>query len=140
MTEPVDPTAGTWHDQAPAVATAAATALRLKATDPDRDRLEPLARAAMRAIDLRLDLRAVATRMVYLDGGAEVITYATDDAPADVVEAAHQVTRDLFRRKDAPFGVLNAWSQTGEAIRISRDQLAGVDSLLQPHIEGWGIA
>jgi hypothetical protein len=69
-----------------------------------------------------------------------VWTYPADGAPPDVVEAATQLTVDLYRRKDAAFGVLNAASVTGEPVRISRDQLAGVQSLLDLYVESWGLA
>jgi hypothetical protein len=137
----VDATAGTWHDQAPAVATEAANRLRLKESDPDRGRLEAQARAACRAIDGRLGLLASATRMSYPVSDVDVVwTYPADGAPEDVVEAATQLTVDLYRRKDAAFGVLNAASVTGEPVRISRDQLAGVQSLLDLYVESWGLA
>jgi hypothetical protein len=56
-----------------------------------------------------------------------------------MIAAAH-VTRELYERKDAPFGVLGAWSQDGEAMRIARDHLAGVEYLLMPYKLGWGLA
>jgi hypothetical protein len=36
--------------------------------------------------------------------------------------------------------VLGAWSQDGEAMRIARDHLAGVEHLLMPYKLGWGLA
>jgi hypothetical protein len=110
-------------------------------TDPDRERLELLARAACRQIDQRLELLPLPGRPQYtVLPGFDVATFGTDEAPEDVVTAAVQLTGELYRRKDAPFGVLSAWSPTGEALRISRDHLAGVDSLLGPYVEGWGLA
>lgn len=141
MTTPDSTTAGTWHDQAPAVAAAAAEELRIGDDHPDRERFDRHALVACAAIDLRLELRPATGRMSYLiaDNWA-VISYASDTAPVDVLEAAVQLTEELYRRKDAPFGISNAWSPTGEALRISRDQLAGVEPALGPHIEGWGLA
>jgi hypothetical protein len=141
MSTPVDSTAGTWHDQAPAVATEARNRLRLREADPDWGRAEPQARAALRMIDSRLQLRPASTRLSYPLGDVDVVwTYPADGAPPDVLEAAVVVTIDLLRRKDAPFGVLNASSLTGEPVRISRDQLAGAETLLEPYVEGWGFA
>jgi hypothetical protein len=143
MTEAVAATAGTWHDQAPAVATEAAGPgrLRLDDADPDRALLDTLAERACRMIDQRLELRPVLGRYGYqVAPQFYVVTYGTGEAPPDVVEAAVQLTMELYRRKDAPFGVLNAWSPSGEPLRIGRDVLAGVESLLGPHIEGWGLA
>lgn len=132
-------TAGTWHDHVPAVAAAARTTLRISDTDPDAPRFPAHAAAACRAIDTRLGLRAVAGRMVYRQGGVDVVTYAPDDVPADVVEAAVQLTVGLFRRKDAPLGVLPGGID-GLTVYVSRDQLAQVDSLLSPYVEDWGMA
>jgi hypothetical protein len=136
----VDATAGSWHDQAPAVAVEAANRLRLRETDPDRD-LTGRARAAMRAVDMRLQLRASTGRLSYPVSDTGVVwTYPAGAVPPDVLEAAVQVCMDLYRRKDAAFGVLNAPSLSGEPVRISRDQLAGAETLLEPYVEGWGFA
>lgn len=132
--------AGSWHDQAPAIASAALEQLRVAGTDIDADRIASKALPACSAIDAHLELQAVAGRVSYTIGGVVVISYAAGDAPADVLEAAVQLTVELYRRKDAAFGVLNAWSPSGEAVRISGQQLAGVSSLLEPWREGWGIA
>lgn len=138
MTGPVE--TGTWHDQAPEIAEAARTLLRLSATDPDVGRLQGNARAACSAIDHRLSLKPHPDRPLMTVGGETWNTYAVDDAPPDVVTAAQQLTGELFRRKDAPFGVLNAASANAVPVYVSRDQLAGVDSLLAPYVEGWGFA
>lgn len=141
MTAPADATTGTWHDQAPAVAEAAGVLLSLADTDRRRDRLEPLARAAMSAIDQRLQLLAVAgARTSYTVGGVPTVTYLDGEQPADVLNAAVDLTVELFRRKDAPFGVLGAASPTGEPVRVSADHLRGVESRLQPYVEGFGFA
>lgn len=141
MTAPADATAGTWHDQAPAVADAAGNLLSLAASDARRDRLEPLARAAMSSIDQHLQLLPVAgARAPYTVGGVTVQTYLDGEQPADVVNAAVDLTVELFRRKDAPFGVSGAWSPSGEPVRISSDHLRGVASRLAPYVEGFGFA
>lgn len=141
MTAPPDGTGLTWHEHAPAVADAARVVLRLREDDPDTGRLEPLARAAARAIDARLGLQPATGRMFYPVSDVDVITtYHRDAVPADVLEAARQVTVELYRRKDVRFGVLPDLGAVGESVRVSRDQLAGVESLLAPHIESWGLA
>ena len=139
MTDPLA-TAGTWHDQVPEIADAARRLLRLNVADPDLIRLESLARSACSAIDQDLCLRVHPDRLVYTLGGLDTITYAVDDVPPDILEAATQLTAEFFRRKDAPFGVLNAASANAVPMYISRDQLAGVASLLAPYREGWGFA
>lgn len=138
MSEPLQ--TGTWHDQAPAIADAARGLLRLHANDPDLPRLPGLARAACAAIDHRLMLKAHPDRLVLTAGGLSWWTYTADDVPADVLAAAEQLTGELFRRKDAPFGVLNAASANAVPMYVSRDQLAGVETLLAPYVESWGFA
>jgi hypothetical protein len=140
VTDPWEATAGTWHDQAPAVADAARTLLRLNAADPDVGRLEDLSRAACSMIDQYLNLIATTVRVTYIRGGIYTVTYATGDAPPDVLAAATQLTAELFRRKDAPFGVLNAASANAVPMYVSRDQMAGVASQLAPYVEGFGFA
>jgi len=131
-------TVGTWHDQAPAVAAAALDSLRLASDDQDADRFERHARGACSAIDQRLQLLPVAGRMTYTLGGVRVVTYAPGDVPPDVLEAAVQLTVALYRRKDAPLGVLSG-GMDGPTY-VSRDQLAQVESLLEPYVEGLGLA
>lgn len=132
---------GTWHEAHAGIAAGALAQLRLGGTDHDAGRIESKVPAALIAIDLDLELRAVAGRIAYeVQPGHVVVTFPAGLVPASILEAAVQLTVELYRRKDASFGVLNAWSPTGEALRISRDQLAGVDSLLAPFREGWGIA
>lgn len=138
MGEPV--VTGTWHDQAPEIAEAARGLLRLAVTDPDVGRLQGNARAACSAIDHRLNLKAHPDRPLITVGGETWNSYAVDDAPPDVVTAAQQLTGELFRRKDAPFGVLNATSANAVPMYVSADVLRGVDSLLAPYVEGWGFA
>lgn len=138
MTTPPPATAGTWHDQAPAVAGAALDTLRLTDSDPDADRVAAKVAAAFSAIDQRLELCPVAGRMVYDVAGVSVVTYPSGGAPPDVVEAAVQLAVALYRRKDAPFGVVT--QGMAEPVYISRDQLAQVDSLLAPWREGFGLA
>ena len=130
---------GSWHEAYAEIAAAALEQQRLTDDDMDAERVTSKVPAACMAIDLDLELRAAPGRVFYVVGGVTVITYAPGDVPPTVLEAAVQLTVELYRRKDAAFGVLNAWSPTGEALRISRDQLAGVESLLAPWREGWGI-
>ena len=131
-------TAGTWHDQAPAVAEAARSRLRLGAADTDALQLPAIAAAACSAIDQRLQLLPVAGRWSYDLAGITVVTYGSGQAPPDVLEAAVQVTVGLCQRKDAPLGVLT--NGMSGPIYVSRDQLAQVASLLDPYVEGLGLA
>jgi hypothetical protein len=141
VTAPALATAGTWHDQAPAVAAAAVGLLKLATGDPARDRMEDLARAAMTMIDQRLQLQPLqGSRVAYTLGGVTVHAYLDGEQPPDVQNAAVDLTVELHRRKDAPFGVAGAWSQSGEPVRIGSDRLRGVESILAPYVEGWGFA
>lgn len=132
---------GSWHEAHAEIAAGALAQLRVGGEDQDAGRMASKVPAALIAIDLDLELRAVAGRIAYeVQPGHTIVTFPVGFVPASILEAAVQLTVELYRRKDASFGVLNAWSPTGEALRISRDQLAGVDSLLAPFREGWGFA
>ena len=60
--------------------------------------------------------------------------------PAPVKQATLLVAADLWKRKDAPFGVVDAWSQDMVAFRISGNPLAGVLRMLLPDKTRWGVA
>jgi hypothetical protein len=60
--------------------------------------------------------------------------WADEAWPPLVIEAAAQATAEMYRRKDAPFGITGAWGQDGEPIRVARDPLAGVEYLLAPYV------
>jgi hypothetical protein len=134
------PLTGAWHDQAPDIAEAARVMLRLSATDPDLPRLEAAAYAACAEIDGHLNLCEHVDRVELTVGGHTQWSYAAEDVPAPVMTAAVQLTGELFRRKDAPFGVLNAASANSVPLYVSRDVLAGVLYQLAPYREGWGFA
>lgn len=132
--------AGTWHETAAEITAAALEQRRLAGNDIDAGQIAGKVPAACSAIDHRLDLRPVAGRVQYVVGGVPVITYAPGDAPGPILDAAVQLTLDLYDRKDARFGVLTSASASfGEPVRVSRDQLAGIESLIAPFVEGWGI-
>ena len=100
--------------------------LRLSDQHPAADRVDEIVPTVLELIRVRLGLAAF-----------------TDlpDTPAPVMEAAAQATVEMYRRKDAPFGITGAWSAEGEAFRISRDPLAGVEYLLTPYLPSpWQIA
>jgi hypothetical protein len=131
---------GTWHESHAEITAGALAQLRVAGHDMDAERIAGKVPQACRDIDTHLELRPLEGRVQYRSGGIPVVTYAPGDAPATIVEAAVTLTVELYRRKDAAFGVLDAWSQTGEAVRIGADHLRGVASLLLPYREGWGIA
>ena len=96
-----------------------------QSTDPDVARLR------------RHATTAVALCNSYLD---RPVAFTVAQVPQPVVDAAITVTGELYKRKDAPFGITGAWSPEGGSMRISRDVLAGVETMLAPYRGGWGLA
>jgi hypothetical protein len=105
------------------IASDALDILRLQPEDPDADRVVDAAVVACALVDQELDT-------------AEPM----DPIPAPVNYAAVLVTIELYRRKDAPFGVLNAWSVDDVLIRLSADTLRSVRRLLLPFKQRFGVA
>lgn len=105
-----------------AIAGAALDVLRLDPTDDDADRVKA---AAVVACDLI----------------AQELDYATAPltVPAPVADAAVMLTVELYRRKDAPFGLTDSWSVDGASLRISSDVLRGVRSELAPYRSRFGV-
>jgi len=106
-----------------AVAEAALDILRLDPTDEDAARILGAATSATELVD------------VYLDN--EV---APDLIPNPVFDSAVNLTVELYRKKDAPFGVSDAWGLDGASIRLSSDVMKGQASTLDPYKTRWGIA
>lgn len=121
---PVD-TIPDWID-ADQVLTDVLDVLRLPATDDDVDRIEA-------QIPTAADLCAN-----YLDRDADPLPPAPPMHPL-VRTAMTNATIELYRRKDAPFGVLNGWSPDEMAIRISTDPLRGVVKILLPLKQRFGV-
>jgi len=104
----------------PAITGAALDVLRLDPADDDAERIAGDTLAAIALVEARLDL--------------EVSPWADADAiPAPVESAAVLLTVELYRRKDAPFGVTDSWSVDGAAFRITSDVMRGVESMLAPY-------
>jgi len=101
--------------------------LRLQPTDDDVDRIEA-------QIPTAADLVAN-----YLDRDADPLPDAPPMNPL-VRTAMTNATIELYRRKDAPFGVLNGWSPDEMAIRVSTDPLRGVMKILLPLKQRFGVA
>jgi len=115
-----------WVDE-DQVLTDALDVLRLPAGDADSDRIAALIPAAAALIETYLD---------------------RDDQPLDAAPPMHPLiqtamtncTIELYRRKDAPFGVLNSWSSDEMVVRISSDPLRGVMKILLPLKIQFGVA
>jgi len=100
----------------------ALTVLRLHSGDVDEPRVGDAALVATGAVDSFVDA-------------------AEPFAPsAAMVDAAVQVTVELYRRKDAPFGTANAWSTDTVPVPVGADSLHGVLMQLLPDKERWGVA
>jgi hypothetical protein len=104
------------------VATAALAVLRLDPADVDADRINDAADTATTLIDSYLD-HAVAPASI----------------PGPVFDAAVNLTVELYRRKDAPWGVLDSWSADGASIQLSSDVMRGVRTMLVRYKARWGI-
>lgn len=119
-----DPVPGTWCDDDRALADALRV-LRLPGSDIDVERLTPCVATACELISAFLD--------------------RPDDDPVagdpSALRTAHyMVAVELYRRKDAPFGVLNAWSPDEGTTRIPTDPLRGVYHIVLPYKADWGVA
>ena len=101
--------------------------LRLPATDDDVPRIEAQIPTAAALVEN------------YLDRDADPLEPAPPMHPL-VRTAMTNATIELYRRKDAPFGVLNGWSPDEMAIRVSTDPLRGVVQILLPLKLRFGVA
>lgn len=111
----------TWGD--PIVIAAAAMAiLDLPTGDATAAQVESAAAAALYLVDEYL-------------GEPEPPWPDPAQAPLPVTEATVLVTVELYRRRDATFGVLNTWASADFGpVRVSTDWLKGVESLLAPYM------
>jgi hypothetical protein len=123
--QPVD-TVPSWVDPAQVLADVL-DVLRLPATDDDADRLEALIPTAALLVE------------AFIDRGDSPLPDAPPMHPL-IRTAMTNVVIELYRRKDAPFGVLNAWSADEVTVRITTDPLRGVLKILLPLKRRFGIA
>jgi hypothetical protein len=115
-----------WRDDLQAAGDAAAV-LRISMSSPEAARLTLCAQAAGLHICRYLDRK-------------EPIPGVTPGVPPEDLRFAHaHVTVELYRRKDAPFGVLDAWSPDSGATRIGSDPLSGVKTMITPYKNRWGL-
>lgn len=121
---PVD-TVPAWVD-ADQVLTDVLDVLRKTSADPDADRISALIPSAAGLV------------AAYLDRDADPLPAAPPMHPL-VRTAMTNLTVELYRRKDAPFGVLNAWSPDDLALRVSSDPMRGVVGLLLPLKQRFGV-
>lgn len=128
MTTPIPPNYDTTWINNEQAAQDAAKVLRLPTAGAEYDRLLIMAEAAGLAITQFLD------RDTPIDGATPTTV------PGPLRFAHSSVTVELYRRKDAPFGVLDAWSPDTNAVRIGADPLAGIKFLIIPYRGRWGFS
>ena len=118
----------TWRNDTLA-AQDAAVILRLPKAGPEFERLVTMAGAAGEDI------------CQFLDRPSPIPGVEPGKPPDGLRAAQAQVTVELYRRKDAPFGIVGGWNaDDGGATHISPDPLAGVKPLITPYRARWGLA
>ena len=120
MTDVAPPAANVWDVND--IAQQALDVLRMEGTDVDAGRVTDCAEIATRRIDQALD--------------ATVPIDTSTEPP--LVQAAVIKTVEEYRTKDAPWGVLDAWSADTVPVRISSDWLRSVRVLIMPYKERFG--
>ena len=121
------PSMGTpaWLD--PAIADQALATMHLKPGDPDAEVAKAGVGVAAQLVDTYVGVGSMPTREPNTDG--------LELAPEPVQQAVLIVGVEMYRRRDAAFGVLNAYNQSDFGpVRISTDWLKGVESLLRPYM------
>jgi len=121
MSDVAPPVANVWD--ANDITAQALAVLRMDGTDVDAGRVADAADVATMRLDLYLD------RVDQLD---------TTTMP-DLVQAAVELTIEVYRTKDAPWGVLDAWSADTVPVRISSDRLRSIRSLVIPRKQRFGV-
>jgi hypothetical protein len=76
---------------------------------------------------------------VRLDGYLDAVEAVDTTALPDLVQGAVELNIEVYRTKDAPWGVLDAWSADTIPMRISSDRLRSIRSLVIPRKQRWGI-
>lgn len=122
------------------VTSSALAVLRLNSDDIDAARIQQKASVATRLINEFLDLATFPIQWLVPYFGPNDPEVMVCVVPPELYEAAINVTVELYRAKDAPFGVSDAWSADGALVRISSDRLKGIRSLITTHKGRWGIA
>ena len=121
VTPPAPPVSNTWDVND--IGLQALAVLRMESDDVDAGRVTDAAEVAT----VRLD--------AYLDA---VDPLDTATMP-DLVEAAVELTIEVYRTKDAPWGVLDAWSADTVPVRISSDRLRSIRGLIVARKVRFGI-
>jgi hypothetical protein len=114
-----------WQEHHDDIVTRARAVMRLdNPSEPDRDRIVDAACTAGQLIDDRLDR----------------CTPLPVNTPLPILSAAVQVTIELYRRKDVPFGTAGGWADQAIAVPIYADPLESVWPMIAPYQERLGVA
>lgn len=117
----------TWLD--PTVADQALATMHLAPGDADAEVVKTGVQVAAQLIDTYVGVGSMPTVADPDDPDAPAL------APGPVQTAVLIVGVEMYRRRDAAFGVLNAYNQSDFGpVRISTDWLKGVESILRPYM------
>lgn len=120
------PAAPPWDGDPTKLVEYARVRLTLSESDPDLPWLGQLADSVVELVDSYVDRTSPP-----FNAGA---------VPPSITTGCILALIDAYRRKDATFGIIGAWSPDGVALRVSRDWLDGVKASLQPHRQQFGVA
>ena len=121
MSDVAPPAANTWDVND--ITAQALAVLRMDGTDVDAGRVADSADVAVARLD------------AYLDSVDPVDTTVIPE----LIQGAVELTVEVYRTKDAPWGVLDAWSADTVPVRISSDRLRSVRSLIIAHKARFGV-
>jgi hypothetical protein len=128
VTAPFPPAAPPWDGDPTKLVEFARVRLNLAVNDPDIPWLGMLADSVIELIS------------EYVDNPGDGPIDAGGNVKPSVTTSSVLALIDAYRRKDATFGIIGAWSPDGVALRVSRDWLDGVKASLQPHRARFGVA
>ena len=129
VTGPRFPNPDPWDGDPAFLVEQAQQLLHLSDTDPDLERLGRLAYVVTELVRQHLDCT------IPFDDVAQ-----TEPIPDPITDACITTLVEQYRRKDAPFGITGAWAADGVALRVSRDWLDPVLTVLQPYRQRFGVA
>lgn len=90
-------------------------------------------------VDVACIEEAALVATIRLDPYLDAVEAVDTTTLPDLVQGAVELTIEVYRTKDAPWGVLDAWSADTIPMRISSDRLRSIRSLVIPRKQRWGI-
>lgn len=103
------------------------------------DRVRSVLRLASGDVDDEALGHAVAEACALIDDELDLVTPFVV-IPVLLEGAAVDLAVERYRRKDAPFGVADAWSIDGGLVRLSSDPMKGVRGLCAPYKARRGVS